>query len=103
MELEQTIMRIIVHAGQAKSLAMTSIELARGNKIAESDEQLQRCSESMKEAHKAHSELLAFFASEETQQVVPLLLVHAEDHLMAATTSFDFAKEFRLLYQAIYR
>lgn len=102
MNIEETLMNIIMYAGQAKSLAMKSIESSRNKRFSEGDNYLLECETHLKNAHIAHHQLLTYFSDETKSTSISLFLIHAEDHLMAATTSLDFAKEFKLLYHIIY-
>lgn len=100
LELENHIMQIIVYAGNAKSLAMESIKLARRGDLTQAEEKLKESTLNLKEAHKFHAQLLSEFASD-TEQKANLFMVHGEDHMMAAITALDFAKEIIIVYERI--
>ena len=98
MELENQIMQIIVYAGNAKSLAMESIKKARLGEIDAAKNKMDESNKNLKEAHKFHAALLTEFASDEAQKA-NLFMVHGEDHMMAAITSLDFAKELIFVHE----
>lgn len=91
-ELEFTIMQLITHAGDARSLAMQAIRTARKGNFEEADKLIVECTEKMVEAHKFQTELIF---SETSGNPVPLSLfmVHAQDHVMNAMTVKDMAVE----------
>ncbi|EDN9305468.1 PTS lactose/cellobiose transporter subunit IIA [Listeria monocytogenes] len=99
MELEQTIMQLIVHGGNAKSDAMLAIEAAKKGDFDVADEQIKNAEAALLEAHHSQTSLIQSEARGEKAEV-SLLLVHAQDHLMNAITFKDLAKEIVDLYRS---
>ncbi|EHW1543653.1 TPA: PTS lactose/cellobiose transporter subunit IIA [Listeria monocytogenes] len=91
MDLEQTIMSLIVFGGNAKSDAMLAIDSAKKGDFAQAEQALL-------EAHHSQTKLIQGEARGEKTEV-SLLLVHAQDHLMNAITFKDLAKEIVDLYK----
>ncbi|MDN7250240.1 PTS lactose/cellobiose transporter subunit IIA [Listeria monocytogenes] len=99
MELEQTIMQLIVHGRNAKSDAMLAIEAAKKGDFDVADEQIKNAEAALLEAHHSQTSLIQGEARGEKAEV-SLLLVHAQDHLMNAITFKDLAKEIVDLYRS---
>lgn len=58
MELEQTIMQLIVHGGNAKSDAMLAIEAAKKGDFDVADEQIKNAEAALLEAHHSQTSLI---------------------------------------------
>ncbi|MFC7394450.1 PTS lactose/cellobiose transporter subunit IIA [Scopulibacillus cellulosilyticus] len=101
MTSEEIIFHIILHGGNARSLAMEAVSLAKNGNFDEAREKLKKASEEISEAHKTQTSLIQKEAEGEKTDV-SLLLVHAQDHLMNALTIQDFAKEFVELYEKLF-
>ncbi|MDO4670472.1 MAG: PTS lactose/cellobiose transporter subunit IIA [Aerococcus sp.] len=89
--LEQTMM-LIVHAGNAKSLAMEAIQAAKQHDFQVADTKLKEADKAILEAHHIQTQMLTSEASGDDMPL-SLLLVHSQDHLMTAITFIDLAKE----------
>ncbi len=101
MEFENQAVPLIVHAGNAKSLAMLSIEAAKRGEFEEAQSYLRRSDEAMLQAHQIHSDILRQTAVSGAQSI-SMLTAHAQDHLMAAITILDLAREFCDLYGLVH-
>lgn len=93
--------QIILHGGNARSLAMEAIALAKDKDMPGAREVLRRAGE---ELAKAHQHQTALIQAEVVGEDVGLsmLLVHAQDHLMNAMTTRELANEFVELYERIH-
>lgn len=91
-DIEYTIMQLIMHAGDARSLAIEAIREARNGNLTKSDSLIQECQEKMLEAH-THQSKLIFSESNGNAIHASLLLIHAQDHVMNALTMKDIAIE----------
>ena len=91
-EMEITIAELIVHAGDARSLAIQAIRLGRKGAFEEAERLLGECDEAMARGHEQQTKLIF---SEAGGSPVPLslLMVHAQDHVMNAMTVRDMAGE----------
>jgi PTS system cellobiose-specific IIA component len=83
--LEQTCFSIISNAGQAKSALLEVIDHALEHEFGQAEQKLSQASSFMLEAHKIHARLIMQEAAGTPVQV-NLLLVHAEDQMMAVET-----------------
>lgn len=92
MNYEETIMGIIMHGGNARSLAMEAIRLARHGDDKESKALLEQSDGELNKAHQIQTNLIQSEVRGEKIEV-SLLMVHAQDHLMNAMTVYDLAKE----------
>lgn len=98
MILETDVMQIIVYAGNAKSLAMKGIKEAKDGEAAEAKKNFEEAKSNLKIAHQQHTDILQRFANNPDEPAT-MFLTHAQDHLMAAITAVDFAKEFMDLHE----
>lgn len=98
MDYEKTVMQIIVSGGNARSYAMTAIQLAKSGKISEARERIKKACEELEKAHDVQTNLIQREAAGEKNEVT-LLMVHAQDHLMNAMTVKDLAQEFIDIYE----
>lgn len=92
--MENEIMQIIVYAGNARSLAMQSIREAKQENSVEAKKKMKEAEQQLKEAHHFHAKILSLSSEEQNDLTLTLFMVHGEDHLMAAVTTIDLAKEF---------
>ena len=98
-ELEQ-IMGLIVHGGNAKSLAVEAIRFAKNDQFEEAEEKLKEANKALSEAHHAQTAMLTEEAKGNPTKL-SLLMVHGQDHLMNAITFIDMAKEMIEVYQRL--
>lgn len=97
MDHENLAMQLIVRSGNAKSLAMTAISLARTGDIDSAGIKLKESDAAMVESHEIQA--LALKQSlEDPEKGVSLLMAHAQDHLMNAITTQTLAQEFIMMY-----
>lgn len=100
MNSEEVVFQIILYAGNARSMAMEAISLAKNKDISGAKEKLEAAKAELSEAHKTQIDLIQKESrGEETK--ITLLLVHAQDHFMNALTVNDFAGEFIDLYEKV--
>lgn len=96
MDFEQTVMELLINAGEARSHAMSAIQSARKREWQQADEALAASAEAAKAAHRIQTQLIG---ADESEGKLPmtLILVHAQDHLMNAMLCRDLAEEIVLL------
>lgn len=99
-EIMEVIMTLIMHGGDARSSAMEAIHASRDKDYELAQKKLDGADESIKQAHKVQTDMLAKEASGENVEI-NLLLIHAEDHLMNAMTYRDLAEEMIELYKRV--
>ncbi|WP_034916726.1 PTS lactose/cellobiose transporter subunit IIA [Erwinia sp. 9145] len=101
MDFEQTMMELLISAGEARSHAMSAIQFARKRQWAQADEALAASLDASKGAHHIQTQLIG--ADEGCGKVpVTLILVHAQDHLMNAMLCRDLAEEIVLLRKEMF-
>jgi cellobiose PTS system EIIA component len=100
MEYEQIIMQLIVNAGNAKSKAMESIQLAKTGNIVGARTLYEQAGNDLSKAHEIQTKLIQEEADGKAEEI-SLLMVHAQDHLMNAITVRDLSQEFIDMYEKI--
>lgn len=91
-DLEVTIMQLIIYSGEARSLAIQAIRVARKGEFEEAKKLISECQEKMVEAHKFQTELI-FSETSGNKVPISLLMIHAQDHVMNAMTMKDIVVE----------
>lgn len=91
-ELEQVCFEMIAANGSARSYFLEALMAAKEKNYGQADALMEEGEKMLSEGHHAHGGLLSREASGDKVQV-DLLLVHAEDQMMAAETFRIMAKE----------
>ncbi|MBS4174564.1 PTS lactose/cellobiose transporter subunit IIA [Bacillus sp. FJAT-49736] len=91
-ELYNLSFQLILHSGNARSLAMEALYEAKEKNFEGAREKLKEADAAFVEAHHFQTELIQKESSGESLEI-PIILVHAQDHLMTAMTVKDLAKE----------
>ncbi|MBH1932076.1 PTS lactose/cellobiose transporter subunit IIA [Serratia rubidaea] len=101
IDLEQTVMELLINAGEARSHAMTAIQAARQRQWRQAEEALTASQAASRAAHAVQTQLIGL---DEGAGKIPvnLILVHAQDHLMTAMLCHDLAQEIVLLRQEVF-
>ncbi|HEI8868432.1 PTS lactose/cellobiose transporter subunit IIA [Serratia sp. AKBS12] len=101
IDLEQTVMELLINAGEARSHAMSAIQAARQRQWSQAQEALTASQAAAREAHKVQTQLIG--VDEGVGKIpVNLIMVHAQDHLMTAMLCHDLAQEIVLLRQEVF-
>ncbi|ATF16211.1 PTS lactose/cellobiose transporter subunit IIA [Brevibacillus porteri] len=101
MDHTDVIFQLILHGGNARSLAMEAIALAKNRDLPGAEDALKRAGEELGRAHQNQTALIQKeIAGEKTE--ISMLLIHAQDHLMNAITVKDLATEFVEMYSQIH-
>ncbi|KGY13997.1 molecular chaperone TorD [Vibrio tubiashii] len=92
MDLESTVMELIINAGESKSLAMQALSCAKKGEWEEVDQLLMESTAAAKRAHGVQTELIGL---DEGQGKVPvnLVMVHAQDHIMTSMLARELIEE----------
>lgn len=92
------VMNLVVNSGEARSIAMEAIELARQGQFEEAAAKIAQARETINAAHNFQTELVQ---KEINNDPVPmsLLMCHGQDHLMTAMVVIDLAEKFIEVYQ----
>ena len=100
MDMESTVMELIINAGEARSYAMQALRAAKQGDWDLVDEQLTEASAASKRAHDVQTMLIGM---DEGCGKIPvnLVMVHAQDHLMTTMTLREVALEMLALYRKV--
>lgn len=90
--LELIAFEIISNVGMAKSLAVEALRDAREGKYEDAEAKLNEASECLVKGHHAHTSLIQKEAAGEKVEF-SLIIMHAEDQMMAAETIKCLAEE----------
>lgn len=92
MDLESTVMELIINAGESKSLAMQALMSAKSGQWDEVDGLLKQSTEAAKRAHGVQTQLIGM---DEGEGKVPvnLVMVHAQDHIMTSMLARELVEE----------
>lgn len=90
--IEEISFKLILHSGNGRSYAFEAIRAARENNFEKAEELLEMARKELEEAHRIQTELLQKEASGESN-IINLLLIHAQDHLMTGITVKEIAEE----------
>ena len=92
------VMNLVVNSGEARSIAMEAIELARQGQFEEAAAKIAEARETINAAHNFQPEIVQ---KEINNDPVPmsLLMCHGQDHLMTAMVVIDLAEKFIEVYQ----
>ena len=100
-ELYQLSFQLILHSGNAKSSAMEAIQYAKKKDFEAAREKLIEADKEISQAHKIQTSFLHREAGGD-QFTIPIILIHAQDHLMTAITLKDLATEMVDMREEIY-
>jgi cellobiose PTS system EIIA component len=99
-ELYSLAFQLILHSGTARSLAMEAMQAAKAGNFDEAEAKLEEAESSFVEAHHVQTDLIHKEA-DGAEYDLPLILVHAQDHLMTAMTLKELAREIIDLHKLI--
>ncbi|QCX33901.1 PTS lactose/cellobiose transporter subunit IIA [Caloramator sp. E03] len=83
MNIEQTVMELIISSGEARAYAYEALSKAREGKFEEAEKLISKANDVIDRTHNIQTSLLQKEASGEHVEV-SILFVHAQDHLMTA-------------------
>ena len=99
-DLELLCFNIIAQVGEAKSCYLQSLKFTKKGKMQEAQELMKQGDAAFLEGHKQHVNLIQQEACGKPVGVT-LLLLHAEDQMMATETIKILVDEFKEVYQKI--
>ena len=91
-ELYNLSFQLILHSGNARSLAMEAIYDAKDLHFELAQEKLSEADQEFIQAHHFQTQLIQAEAGG-VDFDIPIILIHAQDHLMTAMTLKDLARE----------
>lgn len=90
--LEETVMELIINAGESRSCAMQALYAAKAGKWDEVEGLLAESTAASKRAHRVQTALIGL---DEGEGKVPvnLIMVHAQDHIMTSMLARELIEE----------
>ena len=98
--MEEVILGLIMHSGEARSYAMEAIQAAKEGKIEYAKELISKSDEELGYAHNAQTSLIQAEAGGDKVEF-SLLMCHAQDHFMTSMTLKDLANEIIDIYKRL--
>ncbi|WP_099159663.1 PTS lactose/cellobiose transporter subunit IIA [Virgibacillus ndiopensis] len=98
MNVEQFSMRIILHAGNAKGFLHEALHDARNGNFDQVDANVKQASTELLEAHKIQTQFMQEDAKDGMERL-PVIVVHAQDHLMTVMSEKDLIEEMIEIYR----
>ncbi|NMD71571.1 PTS lactose/cellobiose transporter subunit IIA [Bacillus sp. DNRA2] len=99
-ELYSLAFQLILHAGNARSFAMEAMQVAKEGNFDEAEAKLTEADSAFNEAHHVQTDLIQKEAGG-SEYDIPLIMIHAQDHLMTALTLKELAREIIDLHKLI--
>lgn len=92
MNLESTVMELIINAGESKSCAVQALSQAKQGDWSSASELLEQSTTAVKKAHEVQTDLIG---QDEGEGKIPvnLVMVHAQDHIMTAMLARELINE----------
>lgn len=90
--MEEIVLGIIIHAGNAKSKIYEALSSAKENDFKKADELLEEANQEILNAHKIQTNLIQGEASGNKPEI-SMLLIHSQDHLMTCMSERNLIKE----------
>ncbi|MFD1804397.1 PTS lactose/cellobiose transporter subunit IIA [Mixta tenebrionis] len=100
MEQENIIMELLVHAGSARSHALSALRQARAGDFAAAEQAQQAARAAVSEAHRIQTTLIGMDEGS-GKLTMTLILAHAQDHLMNAMLIQDLSADLIELYRRL--
>ncbi|MBU5439631.1 PTS lactose/cellobiose transporter subunit IIA [Tissierella sp. MSJ-40] len=97
-DLELILFQLITNAGDARAFLFKALKASREEKFDDAENYVKDAETSLLKAHEFHSSLIHQEASGELVNI-SLLLIHAEDQLMATETLKEITKEMILTHK----
>ncbi len=101
LDAEQYSFQLILHSGNARSMAYEALGLVKNKQTEEGEELYKKAKEELIEAQKIHAQMLRIMASHTENLDINLLLIHAEDHIASSSVACEMTKEFIELYKKV--
>lgn len=101
LDSEQYSFQLILHSGNARSMAFEALGLVKNKQMNEGEELYNKAKEELIEAQKIHAQMLRIMANQEENLDVNLLLIHAEDHISSTAVACEMTGEFIDLYKKV--
>lgn len=100
MDIEMEIFNIISNGGDAKAIAYEALDLAHKRKFEEADQKMEVANKTLNKAHNTQTKLIQAEINGKNVQM-SLLMVHAQDHLMAAISEISLIEQMIKMIKSI--
>lgn len=90
--MEEVVLGIIIHAGNAKSKLYEALSSAKANDFEKAEELLNEADQEVLNAHKIQTNLIQGEAAGNKPEL-SMLLIHSQDHLMTCMSEKNLIKE----------
>ena len=98
--MEEIILNILMHSGEARNYSMEAIALAKAGEFTKARELIIKADEKLGYAQSSQASLIQGEAANEKIEF-SLLLMHSQDHLMTTMTFKDLAVEIIEVHERI--
>ena len=92
MDCQEKILKVIIHAGNAKSHIYEALHCAKKGDFKKCDEYMESANEEILEAQKIQTILMNKDGEGEDIQI-SMLLIHSQDHIMTCLSERNLVKE----------
>lgn len=92
MNIETEIFHIISHGGDAKAIAYEALELAYNGDFDLANKKIEEANQTLTKAHNTQTRLIQAEINGDKVEM-SLLMVHAQDHLMAAISEMSLIEQ----------
>lgn len=99
-DLSQKIMELIFYAGNAKSMALQAVMKAEDQNIDEAKNLLDQAKQEIHKAHEIQTNLMTKEIQGEPIEK-SILLIHSQDHFMAANTTIELGERLIKVYEKL--
>ena len=90
--MEEIVLSIIIHSGNAKAKLYEALSAAKENDFEKSDSLIEEANEEILSAHKIQTRLIQGEAGADKVEM-SMLLMHSQDHLMTCMSERNLIKE----------
>lgn len=97
---EKIIMEIIVNGGEAKSKSLEAVECAKKGDFVRAEQLLKLADDKLHAAHEVQTDMIRNEINGDNYHVT-LMMVHAQDHVMNASTVRALAEEIIEVYKKL--
>lgn len=94
--------QLILHSGNARSFAMEAFQDAKNKDFEMAEQKIKNAEDELSHAHQYQTQLIQGEASGDELEL-PIILIHAQDHLMTAMTLKDVAVEMIELRKELFK
>ncbi|MEG0469159.1 PTS lactose/cellobiose transporter subunit IIA [Amedibacillus sp. YH-ame10] len=98
MNYEEISFQLILHSGNARSLAHEALSDVKEDKVEIAKEKLKEAKEELLQSQKLHAQMLREMAND-VEIKINLLLIHAEDHVASSDCVLMMANEVVGIYE----